>query len=110
MESPQLDVDAYQRALDDYSARGGIVRAVLIINPHNPLGAVFPPDDVVKLCDWATRNNLVVLIDESFSSCVFAPDSSFRSFLSYRSRLEKPENVMYLWSLSKVGIIFPRKA
>ncbi|VDK67125.1 unnamed protein product, partial [Cylicostephanus goldi] len=46
-------------------------------------------------------NNLIVLIDESFTSCVFAPDSPFKSFLSYRSRLERPENVMYFWSLSK---------
>ncbi|VDM81145.1 unnamed protein product [Strongylus vulgaris] len=101
MESPRLDVDAYQKALDDYTARGGIVRAILLINPHNPLGVVFPPEEVIKLCDWATRNNLVVLVDESFTSCVFAPNSSFKSFLSYRNQLEKPENVMYFWSLSK---------
>ncbi|KAK6755130.1 hypothetical protein RB195_013859 [Necator americanus] len=101
MESPRLDVDAYQKQLDYHNARGAIVGAVLIINPHNPLGIVFPPDDVLKLCNWATRNNLVVLVDESFSSCVFAPDSSFKSFLSYRNRLENPENVIYLWSLSK---------
>ncbi|RCN52046.1 hypothetical protein ANCCAN_01834 [Ancylostoma caninum] len=111
MESPKLDVDVYQKTLDDYTVKkvvsifslsqGGIVRAVLIINPHNPMGAVFPPDDVLNLCNWATRNNLMVLVDESFSSCVFMPDSPFKSFLSYRNRLEKPENVIYLWSLSK---------
>ncbi|EYC15779.1 hypothetical protein Y032_0036g3354 [Ancylostoma ceylanicum] len=101
MESPKLDVEAYQKTLDDYTVKGGLVRAVLIINPHNPMGAVFPPDDVLKLCNWATRNNLMVLVDESFSSCVFMPDSPFKSFLSYRNRLEKPENVIYLWSLSK---------
>ncbi|KAL6741406.1 hypothetical protein Aduo_014664 [Ancylostoma duodenale] len=101
MESPKLDVDTYQKTLDDYTVKGGIVRAVLIINPHNPMGAVFPPDDVLNLCNWATRNNLMVLVDESFSSCVFMPDSPFKSFLSYRNRLEKPENVIYLWSLSK---------
>ncbi|KIH48919.1 hypothetical protein ANCDUO_21008, partial [Ancylostoma duodenale] len=39
MESPKLDVDAYQKTLDDYTVKGGIVRAVLIINPHNPMGA-----------------------------------------------------------------------
>ncbi|XGW01514.1 hypothetical protein V3C99_013995 [Haemonchus contortus] len=100
MESPRLDVPSYQKALDTYRSKGESVRAVVIINPHNPLGVVFPPDDVIRLCDWATKNDLVVLMDESFASCVFGP-STFKSFLSYRHRLMKPENVFYLWSLSK---------
>ncbi|VDM58847.1 unnamed protein product [Angiostrongylus costaricensis] len=82
------------------TVEGEIVRAVLIINPHNPLGAVFPPEEVIQLCNWATRNNLAVLIDESFSSCVFGL-SSFKSFLSYRHQLEQPKYVAYMWSLSK---------
>ncbi|KAK5966547.1 hypothetical protein GCK32_008089 [Trichostrongylus colubriformis] len=81
-------------------SEGGNVRAVLIINPHNPLGIVFPPDEVIRLCDWATRNDLVVLVDESFATCVFG-STNFSSFLTYRHRLKKPENVFYLWSLSK---------
>ncbi|PIO73474.1 hypothetical protein TELCIR_04553, partial [Teladorsagia circumcincta] len=46
------------------------------------------------------RNDLVVLVDESFTSCVFG-STNFRSFLTYRHRVMKPENVFYLWSLSK---------
>ncbi|WKY10000.1 hypothetical protein Q1695_002386 [Nippostrongylus brasiliensis] len=100
MNTPSLDILAYQKALDSHNAKGETVKAVLIINPHNPLGVIFPPEDVIRLCDWATRNNLMVLVDESFSSCVFA-SSAFKSFLCYRHRLEKPDNVVYMWSLSK---------
>ncbi|KAK6018914.1 aminotransferase, class I/II [Ostertagia ostertagi] len=110
MDLPRLDVSKYQRALDaspckgisflKFFSAGENVRAVLIINPHNPLGIVFPVDDVIRLCNWATRNDLVVLVDESFTSCVFG-STNFRSFLTYRHRVIKPENVFYLWSLSK---------
>ncbi|KAJ1372232.1 hypothetical protein KIN20_034328 [Parelaphostrongylus tenuis] len=100
MASPKLDLVNYQKALDSHHSKGEVVRAVLIINPHNPLGAIFPPDEVIQLCNWATRNNLVVLVDESFSSCVFG-SSSFKSFLTYRHQLEKPKLVVYIWGLSK---------
>ncbi|KAK6047368.1 hypothetical protein COOONC_15127 [Cooperia oncophora] len=88
MGSPRLDVSRYQRALDTHRAKGENVRAVLIINPHNPLGIVFPAED--EQCLWF----------ESFTSCVFG-SSTFKSFLTYRHRVMKPENVFYLWSPSK---------
>ncbi|KJH46113.1 aminotransferase, class I/II [Dictyocaulus viviparus] len=100
MVTPKLELHRYQKALDNHHSKEGTIRALLIINPHNPLGVVFPPEDVIQLCNWATRNNLMVLIDESFSSCVFG-STLFKSFLCYRHQLEKPSRAFYIWSMSK---------
>uniref|UniRef100_A0A1I7XFM0 Aminotran_1_2 domain-containing protein n=1 Tax=Heterorhabditis bacteriophora TaxID=37862 RepID=A0A1I7XFM0_HETBA len=72
LERPQLNIIDYERILDEQKEKvfqssysiyilqpnntiGEAVRAVVLINPHNPLGVVFPENDVVKLCNWASR-------------------------------------------------------
>ncbi|CAB3398285.1 unnamed protein product [Caenorhabditis bovis] len=101
LENPKLDVSAYQKAFEDFSKKDCAVKGVVIVNPHNPLGVVFPPEQVIELCNWAARTGLHVIIDEVFANCVFEKQSRFKSYLSYRHKLLKSDNVAYLWSVSK---------
>ncbi|PAV63360.1 hypothetical protein WR25_16155 [Diploscapter pachys] len=80
---------------------GRNVRGLNLINPHNPTGWIFPKEQIIRLCDWAARSGLFVIIDEIFSSCIHDPDAQFDSFLSYRNKLTNPEKVIYVWSPSK---------
>ena len=46
-------------------------RAVLIINPHNPTGAVYPPEVLHGILDLARRHHLVVFADEIYDQIVY---------------------------------------
>ncbi|EGT39405.1 hypothetical protein CAEBREN_28805, partial [Caenorhabditis brenneri] len=99
---PRLDVKMYEAELNRQLELENTVSGVIIVNPHNPLGVTFPPEEVVNLCNWAASKNLHVVIDEVFANCVFdKTNSKFRPFLSYRHRVHRPENVAWLWSVSK---------
>src|SRR5262249_33999660 len=46
-------------------------RAIILISPHNPTGAVASEEEVQKLADLATRRNLALIADEVFSPFLF---------------------------------------
>ncbi|CCA65609.1 Aminotransferase class I/classII large domain-containing protein [Caenorhabditis elegans] len=102
LSNPRLDVKMYEAELNRQIALENTVSGVIIVNPHNPLGVTFPPEQVISLCNWASSKNLRVVIDEVFANSVFDKlNSKFRPFLSYRHRLHRPDSVAWLWSVSK---------
>ena len=54
----RLDLDGMERAL----ASGA--RAILLCSPHNPLGTVYPREDLAALAELALAHDAVVLADE----------------------------------------------
>lgn len=46
-------------------------RAIVVINPNNPTGAVYPRATLVALAELAERHNLVVLSDEIYDQMVY---------------------------------------
>jgi alanine-synthesizing transaminase len=46
-------------------------KAIVIINPNNPTGAVYSRDTLVELLDIARQNNLVVLTDEIYDQILY---------------------------------------
>ena len=46
-------------------------RAIVIINPNNPTGAVYPRDLLEGILDIARRNNLMVLADEIYDRILY---------------------------------------
>jgi aspartate aminotransferase/aminotransferase len=46
-------------------------RLLLINTPGNPTGAVFPPDTIAALLDFARRHHIYLLSDESYDQIVF---------------------------------------
>jgi alanine-synthesizing transaminase len=46
-------------------------RAIVIINPNNPTGAVYSRDTVLGLLDLARRHNLLVLADEIYDKILY---------------------------------------
>jgi alanine-synthesizing transaminase len=49
----------------------GRTRAVVIISPNNPTGAVYPKDLLEGILDIARRNNLMVLADEIYDRILY---------------------------------------
>ncbi|MFE2377696.1 pyridoxal phosphate-dependent aminotransferase [Streptomyces sp. NPDC059398] len=46
-------------------------RAVVIINPNNPTGAVYPPEIIKGILDLARRHGLMVFADEIYDQIVY---------------------------------------
>jgi len=46
-------------------------RAIVIINPNNPTGALYPEETLRKLIDVALEHNLVIFSDEIYSKLLF---------------------------------------
>jgi alanine-synthesizing transaminase len=49
----------------------GRTRALVIINPNNPTGAVYSPDTLLGLLDLARRHQLLVLTDEIYDQILY---------------------------------------
>ena len=46
-------------------------KAIVIINPNNPTGAVYSRETLIELLDIARRNNLLVLTDEIYDQILY---------------------------------------
>lgn len=98
--------------------KGGRVRAIIIMNPHNPLGNIYQKEELSELCEWAmkwaklhylstfydSRKDLFLIFDEILSEIIYSDDekTSFHSILDLLHLLSKPELIVWMSSLSKV--------
>ena len=46
-------------------------RGIVVINPNNPTGAVYPRETLAAISDWARRRGLVQFADEIYSKIVY---------------------------------------
>jgi aspartate/methionine/tyrosine aminotransferase len=49
-------------------------RAIILISPHNPTGAVAHNDEIIRLSEIAARHHLPIISDEVFSPFLFEQD------------------------------------
>ncbi len=58
--------------LDDIEARiTGRTRAIVVINPNNPTGAVYPPEVLEGIAGLARRHHLMILADEIYDKILY---------------------------------------
>ncbi|KAJ5303505.1 hypothetical protein N7476_010304 [Penicillium atrosanguineum] len=107
-------VEKYEQALADAKERGVIIRAVLLVNPHNPVGAhlefkpgrCYPVKTLKHIARFCDRHKLHLISDEVYASCVFEtgdPEAvPFTSILSLDLKnLIDPNLVHVLYGFSK---------
>jgi alanine-synthesizing transaminase len=62
----------WQPDLDDIAAKiTRRTKAIVIINPNNPTGAVYPQQTVEQIVELARRHNLVLLSDEIYDKILY---------------------------------------
>lgn len=86
-----LDLDAIRQAINPR------VRALILCNPGNPTGTVFPDSQILALCRLAVANNFVIITDEAYDYLVYEGNMP----LSPLSIEEFRDNVISISSLSK---------
>ena len=60
-----LDWDKLEQAVSPKT------KMIIVNNPHNPSGKVFTRQELLKLADFATRHDLLVMADEVYETLVF---------------------------------------
>ncbi|KAJ5088830.1 hypothetical protein N7456_012446 [Penicillium angulare] len=99
-------VKKYEEALQEAEARGVKIRAVLLVNPHNPVGRCYPVDTIRDIARFCNKHELHLISDEIYASCVFDsgdPEATpFTSILSLDlGELIDPNLVHVLYGFSK---------
>jgi aspartate/methionine/tyrosine aminotransferase len=77
-----LSREALEKAHAEATAKGVRVRALAVINPGNPTGAVLDEKNVSMVLDFARSHGLALLADEVYQENVYRPGDRFVSFAS----------------------------
>jgi aspartate aminotransferase len=76
---PTDETTGYLASVDDLErARTDRTKVLLFVSPSNPTGAVYPPELVKEIGQWAYENNLWVVTDEIYEHLVYG-DATFSS-------------------------------
>ncbi|XP_069479420.1 1-aminocyclopropane-1-carboxylate synthase-like protein 1 isoform X2 [Ambystoma mexicanum] len=96
----QLTVQKLEKALLKAKSEGTIVKALFLINPHNPLGDVYPLAEMKEFLEFAKRHELHVVVDEIYMLSVFEESEMFQSILSIE-KLPDPMRTHVMWGIGK---------
>ncbi|GKZ21050.1 hypothetical protein AbraCBS73388_006699 [Aspergillus brasiliensis] len=99
-------VEKYELALRDAQSNGVQIRALLLVNPHNPVGRCYPVETLTEILKFCNKHQLHLISDEVYASCIFdSGDPSavpFTSILSLSTpELINPDLVHLLYGFSK---------
>lgn len=98
--SPE-SVQYYESALENASMP---IKAILVCNPHNPLGQCYPRETLQALLDFCRRHDLHYISDEVYALSAHHPQpvgcSPFVSILQL-GESHMSENTHVIYSLSK---------
>ena len=75
-----LSVETLERSIARARAEGIVPRAIVVINPGNPTGAVLSEENVDQVLGFARRHGLSVLADEVYQDNVYQAGARFASF------------------------------
>lgn len=82
----KLTREELERSVAEARLRGITPRAIVVINPGNPTGAVLRQAEVEMVLDFARAHDLAVLADEVYQENVYRPGDRFFSFASALER------------------------
>ncbi|CUA87191.1 Aspartate/methionine/tyrosine aminotransferase [Chelatococcus sambhunathii] len=74
------------------------LRAIVLVTPNNPTGAVYPPDVIARFAELCRRRNLWLVIDETYRD--FLPPEAGRPHDLLAGETWR-DNVIQLYSFSK---------
>jgi aspartate/methionine/tyrosine aminotransferase len=98
----KLSRDILDRAVADARRKGIRPRAICVINPGNPSGAVLDEANVEMVLRFAAENGLAVLADEVYQDNVWREGDRFVSFAKVLERLSlKDVSLFSFHSVSK---------
>lgn len=85
--------------LDDAARRiGAKAKALVLVTPNNPTGAVYPAGDLLRFYELARRKSIALVVDETYRDFLSTAEAPHELFLA----ADWPETLVHLYSFSKV--------
>ena len=76
---PTTKETGFQTTVDQLEAhRTERTKALVFVSPSNPTGAVYPPEEIARIGDWAAAHGIWVITDEIYRQLVYG-DATFAS-------------------------------
>lgn len=104
-------VEAYERAIQEATARGQKIAGVLLCNPHNPLGRCYSREALLGLLRLCQKHHMHLISDEIYALSVWSDShpadtdntaTPFESCLSLATPdIIDPALVHVVWGMSK---------
>ncbi|TVQ15684.1 MAG: aminotransferase class I/II-fold pyridoxal phosphate-dependent enzyme [Balneolaceae bacterium] len=111
----RLSVEVLAESIYRASEDGIQVKGILITNPNNPLGDVYPPDLVREIIEFAKSRQLPVIWDEIYRHSIF-DDSPFTPILNLADGYDEHVHVVYGFAKDfglsgfKAGVLITRNS
>lgn len=67
----QLNIEEADKSIDIAKKAGTKARAIVVINPGNPTGAVLSEDTIQKIIKFAINNKLIIIADEVYRENIY---------------------------------------
>lgn len=90
-----------KRAVGEARRKGIECKAIAIINPGNPTGALLRPCDIVDVIRFCEQEKLVILADEVYQENVYCEDAEFVPFRKMVKMLKSKVELVSFHSSSK---------
>ncbi|GAA5895380.1 uncharacterized protein JCM6883_001487 [Sporobolomyces salmoneus] len=100
-------LEAFEEELKRSEANGMKIRAIMICNPHNPLGFCYPRETLIAYASFCEKFNLHLIVDEIYALSTFKTSHEavpFTSILSIDPLAEahcNPSRIHLVYSASK---------
>ncbi|XP_027197526.2 alanine aminotransferase 2-like [Dermatophagoides pteronyssinus] len=95
-----LDIAELQRALDESKSKCK-PKAIVVINPGNPTGAVLTKENIAQIIRFARDNNLLIIADEVYQHNIWKEGAQFYSFKKIMKEIDIRLELVSLMSASK---------
>ncbi|MDQ5920385.1 MAG: alanine transaminase [Pseudomonadota bacterium] len=76
----QLDEQALETSITQARGNGITAKAITVINPGNPTGAVLSYSNIQMIIRFAQKYNLSIMADEVYQENIYNPKHTFHSF------------------------------
>ena len=76
----EFSMEELERSLREAKKDGKTVKAIVIINPGNPTGAILTYDNIKTVIEFACKHRIVIISDEVYRDNVYKEGVQFHSF------------------------------
>jgi len=98
------EAEEWQPSLSDLRAKvNANTKAIVIINPNNPTGAVYSEETLTEIAKFISENGLIALADEIYSQILF-DDARFFPFAAVLHNVDPNALCLSFDGLSKNGL------
>ncbi|KAI3649965.1 hypothetical protein MP228_005597 [Amoeboaphelidium protococcarum] len=99
-----LGLEELKKSVKTAREQGVDVRALVVINPGNPVGNLLSRENMESVVSFCQSENLVLMADEVYQTNVYRDDRQFVSFKKVVCDMKSPVELVSFHSISK-GII-----